>query len=101
MSKRVLGLVDFNSNDEDFVDTHWMKKKKKIHRVLMKKRRGKFWRVTPSIVMFDARFEVEDMGLGVFAIRPGRFRIHFRDCLHVSKTHMGEWVVSTGYSHDI
>ena len=92
MPKRVLALVDFNSDDDDFINTPWVKKK--THRVAKKKkkrRRGKFWRVGPSEVTVDERFTDKNKGLGVFATRSGRFRIHFRDCVHVSKTHMGGW----------
>lgn len=56
-----------------------------------KRKKTKFWKVDTSTVPFHPRFKGKEKGLGVFAVRSGRFRIYFRDVLHVCKTHMKDF----------
>ena len=87
-------MGDYDSDFEDGPGNTPPVKRKRV-RVQMKNRKkhkgSRFWEVAPSRVIFDKRFAGQDKGLGVFATRVGEFRIYFKDCIHMCKTHMGEW----------
>ena len=79
----------WESGDEDFVNPPYKKRKmKKTKKKRRKKKKMKFWRVGISQVTRLSRFKGEPKGLGVFATRPGRFKMTFKGGIYVCKTHM-------------